>query len=366
MAARVVVVGGGYGGVAVARALDEVADVVLVEPKDAFVHATAALRAVVDPSWNDRVFYPYDGLLTRGRVVRDRARLVSPGLVRLSTNEAIEADHIVLATGTGYPFPAKYLESSAAAAKARLERLRADMAACERILVVGAGAVGLELAGEITSAFPHLEVVLVDRENQILPGDYLPELRTELLDQLGARKVTLVLGAELAYLPGPDVGVREPFTVRTTAGTEVAAQMWFRCYGSDAPTDHLDAVLRTGMHHDGTLPVTPHLQLVGQPTVWAVGDLTDVPEDKRATAARAHAAVVVANIRAVIEGGEPTTTYTAAPELFVVPLGPDGGASEVVDEDGRRRVLGASETSRIKGADLFAGSMASFFGLDES
>src|SRR5262245_8620815 len=41
----VVVVGGGYAGVHVAHSLDDVADVVLVEPKDAFVHNVAALRA---------------------------------------------------------------------------------------------------------------------------------------------------------------------------------------------------------------------------------------------------------------------------------------------------------------------------------
>jgi NADPH-dependent 2,4-dienoyl-CoA reductase/sulfur reductase-like enzyme len=40
--ASVVVIGGGYGGINVAKSLDEVADVVLVEPKDAFVHNVAA------------------------------------------------------------------------------------------------------------------------------------------------------------------------------------------------------------------------------------------------------------------------------------------------------------------------------------
>src|ERR1017187_6390084 len=74
----VVVVGGGYGGYAVAKALDETSDVVLVEPRDAFMHNIAALRALVDPSWLPRIFLPYDRLLTNGRVVRDRAVVVDP------------------------------------------------------------------------------------------------------------------------------------------------------------------------------------------------------------------------------------------------------------------------------------------------
>src|ERR1700761_4948517 len=71
----VIVVGGGYGGVTLAKALDETADVTLVEPKDAFMHNVAALRALVDPSWLPKIFIGYDGLLAHGRVVRDRATL---------------------------------------------------------------------------------------------------------------------------------------------------------------------------------------------------------------------------------------------------------------------------------------------------
>src|SRR6202165_4754582 len=103
----VVVVGGGYGGTVVARALDATSDVVLVEPKDAFMHNIAALRALVDPSWLPSIFLPYTGLLTNGRVVRDRAVVVDPHRVVTASGEEISADYVVLATGSRYPFPAK-------------------------------------------------------------------------------------------------------------------------------------------------------------------------------------------------------------------------------------------------------------------
>ena len=45
MERTVVVIGGGYGGSAVAKALDAEADVVLVDPRDAFVHSAGSLRA---------------------------------------------------------------------------------------------------------------------------------------------------------------------------------------------------------------------------------------------------------------------------------------------------------------------------------
>src|SRR5258707_10820580 len=103
----VVVIGGGYGGVNVAKSLDADVRVVLVEPKDAFVHSVAALRALVEPDFLPRIFLPYDKLLARGRVEHDRAvRVTSRGVVVASGAE-IPADYIVLASGSNYPFPAK-------------------------------------------------------------------------------------------------------------------------------------------------------------------------------------------------------------------------------------------------------------------
>ena len=97
-----VVVGGGYGGYAVAKALDETSHVVLVETKDAFMHNIAALRALVDPTWLPKIYLPYGGLLSNGRVVRDRAVVVDPHRVVTASGEVLSADYIVLATGSGH------------------------------------------------------------------------------------------------------------------------------------------------------------------------------------------------------------------------------------------------------------------------
>ena len=91
----VVVIGGGYAGINVARSLDDVASVVLVEPKDAFVHNVAALRALVNPSWLPRIYLPYGGLLSHGRIAADRAVKVNAGRVVLASGEELPADYIV-------------------------------------------------------------------------------------------------------------------------------------------------------------------------------------------------------------------------------------------------------------------------------
>lgn len=79
MGSTVAIVGGGYGGAALARQLDPDFDVVLIDPRDAFVHAVAALRGLVDADWAQRIYFGYEGLFTRGRHLRDRAVEVDAG-----------------------------------------------------------------------------------------------------------------------------------------------------------------------------------------------------------------------------------------------------------------------------------------------
>ena len=73
----VVVVGGGYGGVNVAKALDTDTNVVLIEPKDAFVHNIASLRALVEPAFLSKIFLPYEPV-RRDHGPADRAGIVEP------------------------------------------------------------------------------------------------------------------------------------------------------------------------------------------------------------------------------------------------------------------------------------------------
>ena len=248
-------------------------------------------------------------------------------------------------------------------AKARLARLREALRAARSALIVGAGPVGLELAGEIASAFPAIDLVIVDQaEDALTTGDYLPELRSAIRSQLEARGVSFALGSPLGYLPPVDVGVLAPFPVHTRAGRRIDADLWFRCYGNQPVTDYLVGDLAAARLPDGSVAVGSTLNVRGFPTVFAIGDITDVPESKRASAAIAHAHVAAANIRTLIEGGEPVAVHAAAAELVVLPLGPDGGASQLLRPDGTRHVLGASETSAIKGADLYSTAMAELFG----
>ncbi|KND23650.1 NAD(P)/FAD-dependent oxidoreductase [Streptomyces acidiscabies] len=360
MGSTVAIVGGGYGGAALARDLDPDFDVVLIDPKDAFVHAVAALRGLVDADWAERIYFGYDGLFTRGRHVRDRAVEVDASGVTTADGTRIDADYVVLATGSSYPYPAKPDTEDSADSVLRHADTRAELAAASRVLLLGAGPVGLELAGEITEQWPRTEVVVVDPAEDVLGGRYLPELRGALREQLAERGVRLELGSALTAMPPVAPGVREAFSVTTEAGTRIEADLWFRCYGMAPLSDMLRGGLAAARRGDGHVEVDEHLRVAGASTVFAIGDVTAVPEPKRSKAASEHAVVVAANIRALAAGTSPERTYLPGADAVLVPLGSTGGASQVPGPNGPV-VLGAAETSGYKGADLLLGRFAQLF-----
>ncbi|GAB3440590.1 FAD-dependent oxidoreductase [Actinophytocola sediminis] len=356
--AVVVVVGGGYAGTAVAKALDEVADVVLVEPRDAFFHNIAALRSVVDPDWLDRVYLPLGKLLTRGRVIRDRAESVDATGVTLASGTRLAADYIVLATGSLYPFPAKTDLVDSAAARAKVAATHDALKRAKDVLILGAGPVGLELTGEITTTWPDKQVTIIDPADDVLAGAYAPEFREELRRQLADLGVDLVLGTRLREAPTTEPATNQRFTVTTETGRELSADIWFRCFGITPQSGYLAEELAAARRADGHLEVTDELRLPGHDTVFAIGDITAIPETKLSFAARQHAEVVATNIQTLIDGGSALTAYKPEPTGIAVPLGPEGGAAYAPTIG----LLDSATTSQLKGADLDVDKLTSFLG----
>ncbi|WP_327676291.1 NAD(P)/FAD-dependent oxidoreductase [Kitasatospora sp. NBC_00458] len=361
MSRTVVVVGGGYGGSAVAKALDAEADVVLIDPRDAFVNAAGSLRALAQPDWAGNIFFPYDTLLARGEVIRDRAASVDPGGVTLASGRRVEADYLVLATGSSYAYPAKPAAESTGEALEQLRGTHKELAAAARVLIVGAGPVGLELAGEIKEVWPDKDVTVVDPADRLLPA-FRSEVREELHRQLDELGVRLRLGTGLAGQPATEHGRAGEFTVATTAGEELTADIWFRAYGVRINSDYLAdgrLVERTGQ---GQVRVGDTLAVDGHPHVYAVGDLTDVPEAKMAGHAIRHAEVVAQNILAQLKGEPAEAVYRpSADPAILLPLGPRGGVGQLPGPDGPSAVPAAT-VAEYKGADLFTGRFAELFG----
>ncbi|HEY3833218.1 MAG TPA: FAD-dependent oxidoreductase [Acidimicrobiia bacterium] len=356
----VLVVGGGYGGVNVAKALDEHMHVVLVEPKDAFVHSVGTLRALVEPEFLPRIFIPYDNLLARGRVVHDRAVEVHPDRVVVASGDTIAADYLVLASGSSYPFPAKTQEHASVEAIDHFRAAYDELVRADRVLLIGAGAVGIELAGEIVAKWPDKLVTLLDLADDVLGDRFRSDLRAELRNQLVEIGVELVLGEGLRSLPPTAATEFATFTITTETDRTITADIWFQCFGVTPVSDYLRGDLATARRADGFVAVGPTLQLPGHTNVFAIGDMS-AADAKMAGLASRQAQLVAANITKLAAGDEDLDEYVSIGTAIVVPIGPEGGSGQL---PGQEELASREMVSNAKGRDLMVGRFAQVLGAE--
>ena len=299
MARRVVIVGGGFGGLACARALDgKPVDVLLVDRRNYHLFTPLLYQvatALLNPS---DVAYPFRTVFRASENVRFRQATVAGvdlerRTVRLHTGEEVGYDHLVLARGsTNAYFGNPALAAGTVAMKTLDEalRLRNHALSClERaaqgqpgpwltFVIVGAGPTGVEYAGALAELldlvlgrdFPEVlrqaaRVILVEGAERVLPafdarlGAYAArvlqargvEVRTgTLVDKLVDDRVTLSSGEEVAAA-----------TVVWSAGVR--------------PTDPVDDGA-TPRARNGRLRADTHLRLDGHPEVYVIGDAASV------------------------------------------------------------------------------------------
>jgi dihydrolipoamide dehydrogenase len=361
---RVLVVGGGPGGyVAAIRAGQLGLDTVLVEagrlggtclirgciPSKALIHAadrfadmtgSNALGIATDGkarldlartiAWKDgivdRLSTGVAGLLARAkvRVVAGWARFTDAKSCTVETAAgplAIVAEYVILACGSepvalpGLPFGGKIISSTEALALSALP---------ERLVVVGAGYIGLELG----IAFRKLgaAVSVVEAADRIL-ARYDDALTRPVRRSLTRAGVDLHLGAKIAGLDGEGRLQVETATgplalaadkILVTVGRRPLTEGWGleeMALDRAGPFVKIDDQCRTAMRN-----------------VWAIGDLTGEPMlAHKAMAQGAMVAEIIAGERRRFDPASVAAIVFTEPEIVVAGMLPEEAAAAGID-----------------------------------
>ncbi|XP_077750947.1 ferroptosis suppressor protein 1 isoform X3 [Canis aureus] len=234
-AVRVVIVGGGFGGIAAASQLQTLnIPFMLVDMKDSFHHNVAALRASVESGFAKKTFISY--LVTfkenfrQGLVVEID---VQNQMVLLEDGEALPFSHLILATGSTGLFPGKFNQvSSRELAIQAYEDMVKQVQRSQSVVVVGGGSAGVEMAAEVKTEFPEKEVTLIHSQVALADKELLPCVRQEAKEILLQKGVQLLLSERVSNLEDlPLNEYRERIQVHTDKGTEVATNLVIVCNG---------------------------------------------------------------------------------------------------------------------------------------
>lgn len=377
---RIVIVGAGPAGINLAQGLAKqltAADntqVLVLEKSKFFYHAVGVPRAYVEPGFAPKLFVPYDNVIPKEassfvkiqravvtRIVPDTNEVqyidIGPDDSETGPVKSVRFDYLVLATGSTYISPVNQPKDSLKRSdtEAKLLEVSQEIAKASKILVVGGGAVGCEVAGEIKSKYPKKTVTLLDAKSQLVSGSNVREkFRTKLKSSMEKLDIELVLGERLEERLTDNVFVKR--TLRTDKGTEIESDIQLLCVGFTPTADlvaDFDHVLVTAQ---GAIRVNDQLQLddARYHHVFALGDSSNHSTPKVAYWAGEQGKFLATQLAAVLRKKQ--TSFAAFPEVKVgtmlLPLGPNGGVSQLPLFGGM--VMGDMTTRAIKSKDYFA------------
>lgn len=351
MAKRVLIVGGGYAGTALARALDDAANVRLIEQRDCFVHNVAAIRAVVDRSLVEKIVIPYDKLLRRGSVLRGTVTDIGERRITLADGAVIEGDIVVVATGSRYAQPFKPQTNDVADFAEANRSAHAAVESAGRIAIIGGGAVGVELAGEIATAYPGKSVTLVTATKTLLPG-YATKLSKALATQLRAKGVAIRFEIRARNLP--ELGAPFAGPVETDSGG-IESDWVFPAIGAHPVNDLLRKLPGAEFDALGRVKVDRWLRPAGATNIFALGDAAVTGDLMTIVAITRQVPWLARTIKALVRGRkiERLRGYVPWPSAgILVPLGPKDGAS-ILPVTRNGLFVGRRITAMVKGKELF-------------
>jgi len=348
MAARILILGGGFAGLATARKLERLlrpgeADMTLVS-RENYTLFTPMLPEIGSGNLETRhVVTPVRAQLRRThfvladvRAIDLEAKTVTVEHTIMGTTQVLSYDQLVIGLGSvtstfGLPgiaersIPYKTLEDADRVrnhviAMLELADVTSDPVMRKRYLTfvfVGGGFTGVEAAGEMADFFrstsryypgieqSEIEVVLVEGGKKLLPDLQagMGEYSATALERRGVRVMTesMVAGADevgLQIKNGPTIATS---TIVWSAGVK--------------PSPVVSA-LAIGTGRGGSVVVDPDLSVPNHPGVWAIGDCAAVPDPdapgKSYPATAQHAIregpVLASNIVARLRG-EPTKLF---------------------------------------------------------
>jgi NADH:ubiquinone reductase (H+-translocating) len=304
---RVVILGGGFGGLNAAQALKSApVDVTLIDRRNYHLFQPLLYQVATGSLSPGEIAAPLRGVLSRqrnARVLLGEVIAIEPGAreVQLRDGAKIPYDTLVVSIGTESSYVgndqwrewAPSLKSIEEATMVRHKILYAFEAA-EResdpeeikawltFVIVGAGPTGLELAGALAEIsretlrhdFRNIrpdeaQIVLMEYAPRVLPG-YPEVLSKKALKQLERLGVKVHTGVRVVDITREEVTFesqrgREKLTARTV--------LWAGGISASGFARTLAHSLKAETDKNGRIKVNPDLSVPGRPEIFIVGDL---------------------------------------------------------------------------------------------
>jgi len=302
-------------------------DVTLIDAKEYYEFTPSRLRTLSEPWHIFKVKLLYETLLTKTRVVTERVQYITEDEVVTEHNSVYKYHYLIVTTGSRYKetalppisgnsdsLPRNNLRAKIISARApNFELYHSLIEESSKILIVGGGTVGVELAGEIAEFFDGKQVTLVHSQTQVMNRS--PEKAAKHAERFcKLNNINMVVGERIVEQTG--------LYFKSDLGNIYEADVAFICTGNIPNSELFKPAFTESLNRYGFVKVNKSLQLLGFNNIFVAGDITDIPEEeeKLCQTAFEEIKVVIKNIKN-FEQGKNLVEYSPAPCPMLISLG---------------------------------------------
>ncbi|KAI7897542.1 uncharacterized protein BX663DRAFT_481534 [Cokeromyces recurvatus] len=292
---------------------------ILIEEKTHYNHVFAFPRAAVMSGFEEELFVPYDNMFLGdsriGQVVHARAIAIHKNHVELDREipgfgNQISFEYLVYTAGATIPTPGRFKDITREACIERLREYQRVIAKAQSPIIIGAGAVGIELASEIKEYYPKKHVTLIHSRARYLPR-YKASLDTITYNILQKKGVKQIMGDRVILPPEGFPLEVKPIQVHTKNGKVIHGDLAIMCIGMTPNSKLLEQFIPEAINPvNGFVKVKPTMQIDvdGWPNIFVAGDVADHTDVKIGHYAWMQGLAALTNIKHMISG-EPVEPY---------------------------------------------------------
>ena len=323
MNTQVLIIGGGFAGVAAAQELEKKGiQTLLVDRKNYFEVTYAVLRDAADPAYtNNESRKLYKDILT-GKFVQSGVQELRHQVAILENGDHVHFEKVIVASGSRYPSMSLAKSNNAIDLNLRnkeMAQYHQQLKSASDVLIIGGGVVGVELAGEIAYSMPNLNVTLAHNTSALLDG-FKQKAQNKAYNQLTKLGVNVELNT--LYQANSDVYVDQ------NSGKTRTADMVFIATGAKPNNEFLKQNFQHILDNKGSIVVDENLAVVDEPGFYAIGDIAAVGEAKLGYLAHQQGTYLGKTIANEMLGKR-TKAYKRNPFMALVPTGQKSGVVQL-------------------------------------
>ncbi|PIN89465.1 hypothetical protein COU60_03655 [Candidatus Pacearchaeota archaeon CG10_big_fil_rev_8_21_14_0_10_34_76] len=314
---RLVIIGGGFTGSLVAKALENRFQTTLIDTKDFFEFTPGILRLAIEPEHIKKLQNPHRDYLEKTKIIIDEVKYISKNSILLK-NKKIPFDYLVIATGSKYISPIKDKEIiKTYTSKDILDNLN-KIKKAKSIAIIGGGLVGVELAAELSTKHKNKKITIIHSRETLIERNYHKSIKKA--DSFLKRHDVKIIFNERAKSKRGNI-------IITERGTKIPADLFFFCTGITPNSEFMKPSFSQAISEKGGIKVNQFLQVENQKNIFAGGDVTSIIEEKTAQSSERHAKTIVQNI-INLENKFPLIEYKSVKRPMLISLGKYDGILE--------------------------------------